>query len=225
MFSKGLPVGEESIIEVGLTEIPTSKREEEVTQDNNGEIPEDQLGDEENCGATSCVEIIPDETINEADTKSISNTRVTNANLDEDALPDTSNPEDMLTDDGISRKEEAAEEGHLVEDEIVAATKLRDLPVGKELVIGIDLNKIPTSKREEEIKQEEAVEIPENQPSYKEECGTTGRVVTLDDTDTEFIGSYIDEDVITSVIGKAYKKQVWLWLRLKRKNHFNYTKS
>ena len=182
----------------------------------------DQLGDEENCEATSRVEIILDEAINEADTKLISNIRIKNAKLDEDALSDKSNSEDMLTDDG---KEEAAEEGHLVEDETVAATNLRNLPIGKESVIRVDLNKIPTSKREKEIKQEEAVEIPENQPSYKEECGTTGRVVTLDDTDTEFIGSYIDEDVITSVIGKAYKKQVWLWLRLKRKNHFNYTKS
>ena len=86
----------------------------------------------------------------------------------------------------ICSKGEAAEEGHLVEDETVAATNSKDLPVGKESVIGIDLNKIPTSKREEEVNQEEAVEIPEDQPDYEEVCGATGRVemtpdATLDD--------------------------------------------
>ena len=47
LTSKGLPVGEESIIEVDLNEIPTLKREEEVNQEDDVEIPEDQLGDEE----------------------------------------------------------------------------------------------------------------------------------------------------------------------------------
>ena len=175
LISKGLPVGDESIIEVGLNEIPTSKREEEVSQDNTGEIPEDQLSDEENCGATGCINIIPDETINEAHTESMRNIKVTNANLDEDALSDISEvgEDGPQTDDGISSKEEAAEEGHLVEDETVPATNSKDLLVGKESVIGIDLNKIPTSKRKEEVKQEEAVEIPEDQPGYEKVCGAT----------------------------------------------------
>ena len=92
--------------------------QEEVTQDNIEEIPEDQLGDEENYGATGRVKIIPDATINEADTESMRNIRIMNANLDEDALSDisevseddpqtgatvrkmrTSNPEDVLTDE------------------------------------------------------------------------------------------------------------------------------
>ena len=92
--------------------------QEEVTQDNIEEIPEDQLGDEENYGATGRVKIIPDATINEADTESMRNIRIMNGNLDEDALSDisevsedcpqivmtvrnirTSNPEDMLTDE------------------------------------------------------------------------------------------------------------------------------
>ena len=38
----------------------------------------------------------------------------------------------------------------------------KGLPVGKESVIEIDLNDIPTSKREEEVNQEDAVEIPED---------------------------------------------------------------
>ena len=86
--SKGLPVGDDSVIEVDLNEIPTSKREEEVNQEDAVEIPEYQLGDEETYGATGRVKIIPDETINEADTELMRNIRVMNANLDEDVLSD-----------------------------------------------------------------------------------------------------------------------------------------
>ena len=53
--SRKLPVGEESIIEVDLNEIPTSKREEDVNQEDAVEVPEDQLSDEEIYGATGRV--------------------------------------------------------------------------------------------------------------------------------------------------------------------------
>ena len=66
--SKGLPIGKESVIEIDLNEIPTSKREEEINQEDDIEIPEDQLGDEEICGATGRVEVIPYETLNYPDT-------------------------------------------------------------------------------------------------------------------------------------------------------------
>ena len=57
--SKRLPVGEDSVIEVDLNEIPTSKREEEVNQEDAGETPDDQLGDDEICEGTGCTKIIP----------------------------------------------------------------------------------------------------------------------------------------------------------------------
>ena len=64
---------------------------------------------------------------------------------------------------------------------------MKDLPVGKDSIIGIDLNKIPTSKREEEVNEEETVEIPENQPRYKEACGATGRVEMTPDATLHWI--------------------------------------
>ena len=98
--SKGLHVGKESIIEIDLNDIPTSKREEEAV-----EIPEDQLGDEEVCGATGRVEMIPDETLDDPDTESIGFFRKMITHLDGD----------VLTPVGTFSKREAVEEEHMVE--------------------------------------------------------------------------------------------------------------
>ena len=104
----------------------------------------------------------------------------------------------------ICSKVEAAEEGNLVEDETIAATDSKSLPVDKELVIGIDLNKVPTSKMEEEVNQEEAVEIPEDQSGYKEGCRIAGHVemtpdATLDEGYCRGMITHFDKDVITPV--------------------------
>ena len=87
---KKLTVGEELIIEVDLNEIPNSKREEDVNQEDAVEVPEDQLSDEEIYGATGRVKKIPDETLNEPNTESMRNARNMNTHLDEDALSDIS---------------------------------------------------------------------------------------------------------------------------------------
>ena len=120
--SNRLTVGEESIIELDLEAVPTSKREEEVNQEEAEEISEDQLGDEEICQETGRIRIIPDESLNEPDTESMRNARNMNTHLYEDALSDilevredcpqtittvrnirTSNPEDMLTDENAEQ--------------------------------------------------------------------------------------------------------------------------
>ena len=88
--SSRLPVGEESIIELDLEAVPTSKREEEVNQEEAEETLEDQLGDEEICQETGRIRIIPDASLNEPDTESMRNARNMNTHLDEDALSDIS---------------------------------------------------------------------------------------------------------------------------------------
>ena len=63
--SKGLPVGKESVIEIDLNDIHTSKREEEANQEDAVGIPKDHLGDKEVCVATGRVEMIPNETLDD----------------------------------------------------------------------------------------------------------------------------------------------------------------
>ena len=116
--ARELPIGEDSTIEIGPNDIPTSKREEEVDENDTDETSENQLSDETKLEATGRVMIVPDATNNETATESMNNIRIMNDNLNDDASSDmseisedepqtgatvrklmTSHPDDRLTDE------------------------------------------------------------------------------------------------------------------------------
>ena len=70
--------------------VPTSKREEEVNQEEAVETSDDQLSGEGICQDIGRIRIIPDASLSESDTESMRNARNMNTHLDEDALSDTS---------------------------------------------------------------------------------------------------------------------------------------
>ena len=97
--AKELPVGEESTIEIGPSDIPTYKRGEEVDQDDLEDASENQENNDTKLGATGQVTIIPDATNNETDTESLNNVRMMNNDLDDNASSDMSevNEDEAMT--------------------------------------------------------------------------------------------------------------------------------
>ena len=57
---------------------------------------------------------------------------------------------------------------------ILTETDSVNRPVGEETTIELDLATVPTSKRPEEVNQEEAVETSDNQLGNRETCQNTG---------------------------------------------------
>ena len=85
-----LPTDENSATEIRPSDIPTSKREEEVDQSEVEETVEDHLDDEVTIGASGRVKILPDATNNETDTESMNNIRMANDRLEDEASTDFS---------------------------------------------------------------------------------------------------------------------------------------
>ena len=116
--SVNLPVGEETTIELDLATVPTSKRPEEVNQEEAVETSDNQLGNKEMCQNTGRIRIIPDASLSELDAESMGAARNMDTHANEDALSDISeesvashqtsmtvrdkrmsNPEDKLADE------------------------------------------------------------------------------------------------------------------------------
>ena len=97
-----LPTDENSAIEIRPSDIPTSKREEEVDQSELEETAEDHLDDEATIGASGCVKIMPDATNNETDTESLNNIRMANDRLEDEASTDFSEISDDEDQTGIT---------------------------------------------------------------------------------------------------------------------------
>ena len=57
---------------------------------------------------------------------------------------------------------------------MLTQTNSVSLPVGEETTIELDLATVPTSRRPEEVNQEEAVETSDNQLGNREMCHNTG---------------------------------------------------
>ena len=77
---------------------------------------------------------------------------------------------------------------------ILTETSSARLPVGEETTIELDLAAVPTSKRPEEVNQEEAVETSDNQLGNRDMCQNTGRIriipdASLSEPDTESMGA------------------------------------
>ena len=87
--SVNLPVGEETTIELDLARVPTSKRPEEVNQEEAVETSDNQLGSKEMCQNTGRIRIIPDASLSELDAESMGAARNMD-NDNEDALSDIS---------------------------------------------------------------------------------------------------------------------------------------
>ena len=79
-----LPTDENSAIEIRPSDIPTSKREEEVDQNELDETVEDHLDDNATMGASGRVKIMTDATNNETDTESMNNIRMVNDRLEDE---------------------------------------------------------------------------------------------------------------------------------------------
>ena len=85
-----LPTDDNSAIEIKPSDIPDSKKEEEVDQENGDETPEDQSDDEGANGALWRVKIMPGINENGTDTESLNNIRLANNKLEDDASTDVS---------------------------------------------------------------------------------------------------------------------------------------
>ena len=115
---KSLPIDEESAIEINPSDIPTSKREEEVDQNEAEETSEDPLADETKLGASGRVMILPDAMNNETDTESMNNMRILNDKLEDNASSDMSEiNEDEAQTDGAVRKLRTAHPDNWLTDE------------------------------------------------------------------------------------------------------------
>ena len=85
-----LPTDKNSAREIRPSDIPISKREEEVDQSELEETAKDHFDDEATIGASGRVRILPDATNNETDTESMNNIRMVNDRLEDEASTDFS---------------------------------------------------------------------------------------------------------------------------------------
>ena len=82
---KSIPIDEDSAIEISPSDIPMTRREEEIDQSDAEETSEDNLSDETVRGASGRVMKLPDATNNETDTESMNNIRIMNDKAEDDA--------------------------------------------------------------------------------------------------------------------------------------------
>ena len=83
-----LPDGEETAIELDLATVPTSKRPEEVNQEEDLETTDNQIGNRETSQNTGRKRIIPDASLSEPDTESMGAARNMDTYPNEDAQSD-----------------------------------------------------------------------------------------------------------------------------------------
>ena len=84
MGTEVLPTDDNSAIEIKPGDIPISKKEEEVVQDDGDETAEDHSDDEETNGASNRVKIMPGVNENGTDTESLNNIRLASNKLEDD---------------------------------------------------------------------------------------------------------------------------------------------
>ena len=109
-----LPTDDNSAIEIKPSDIPDSKKEGDVDQEDGDDALEDQSDDEGEKGALCRVKIMPGINENGTDTESLNNIRLANNNLEDDASTDlseisddvdeirklrTAHPDDWLSDE------------------------------------------------------------------------------------------------------------------------------